>query len=156
MPIPRNHVDLEPFVHLKYTAASLDNLSSSSTRGTHFPYSYASTVVLKIPSSPQSGRPGSVTMDQSLVDATLFSYDLLLHLFENIRLCGESGSSTLASCTRVCRAWGEPASYVLWRDLASFRPLWNLLAGRDFSGEAKYLSAYWQVRLGLWRLAFGY
>ncbi|TFK94505.1 hypothetical protein K466DRAFT_593507 [Polyporus arcularius HHB13444] len=83
-------------------------------------------------------------MDQSPVDATLFSYDLLLHLFENIRLCGESGSSTLASCTRVCRAWGEPASYVLWRDLASFSPLWNLLAGRDFSGEAKYLSAYWQ------------
>ncbi len=95
-------------------------------------------------------------MDQSPVYATLFSYDLLLHLFEHIHLCGETGSSTLASCTRVCRAWEEPASYVLWRDLASFRPLLNLLAGRDMSGEAKYLSAYWQARLGLRRVAFGY
>ncbi|KAI0688479.1 hypothetical protein C8T65DRAFT_589473 [Cerioporus squamosus] len=80
-------------------------------------------------------------MDQSAVYTTLFSYDLLLHLFDHVRL---AGTSTLASCARVCRAWEDPASYVLWRDLASFRPFWNLLAGRDFSREAKYLSAYWQ------------
>ena len=78
----------------------------------------------------------------------LHNYDILLHLFDQLQ--SNSGAirrgGALAVCARVCRVWNEPASYVLWRNLASFHPLWNLLSGRNYSPEAaKWLSAYWQV-----------
>ncbi|TBU60213.1 hypothetical protein BD310DRAFT_1037922 [Dichomitus squalens] len=74
----------------------------------------------------------------------LTSYDLLLHLFDQFHWCNGPSRASLASCARVCRAWQEPASYVLWRKLPALHPLWNLLAARNFSPESKWLSAYWQ------------
>ena len=85
-------------------------------------------------------------MQSSPAHAALNSYDILLHLFDQLQFCQGPSRAAIASCARVCRAWQEPASYVLWRNLPALHPLWNLLAGRNFSPEAKWLSAYWQVR----------
>lgn len=82
-------------------------------------------------------------------ETALFSYDIVLHFFDQLQSTHKGairgGRATLARCARVCRAWREPASYVLWRHLDSFHPLWNLLAGRNFSPESKWLSAFWEV-----------
>ncbi|KAI1789127.1 hypothetical protein LXA43DRAFT_1022645 [Ganoderma leucocontextum] len=79
------------------------------------------------------------------VQVALNSYDILLHLFDHLQSCHKGSSrSALASCARVSRAWQDPASYVLWRNLPALHPLWNLLAGRNFSPEAKWIAAFWQ------------
>lgn len=82
------------------------------------------------------------------VQVALNSYDILLHLFDHLQSSHKGPNrAALAACARVCRAWQEPASYVLWRNLPALHPLWNLLAGRNFSPEAKWISPFWQVSL---------
>ena len=86
-------------------------------------------------------------MRPSAVQTTLESYDILFYLFDHIHDLGKGGRAILASCAGVCHTWQEPASYVLWRNLASFHPLWNLLDERKFSPDAKWAAAFWQVDL---------
>ncbi|KAI0739447.1 hypothetical protein C8Q80DRAFT_182730 [Daedaleopsis nitida] len=81
----------------------------------------------------------------------IYSYDILRHIFDlfeasiSVPLGRDPiNRRTLAACTRVCHVWHEPAAQVLWRTLSNFHPLWNLLSGRNFPPEAKWLSAFWQ------------
>ncbi|PIL34355.1 hypothetical protein GSI_03130 [Ganoderma sinense ZZ0214-1] len=86
-----------------------------------------------------------VSLRHDSVQVALNSYDILLHLFDHLQSSHKgSNRAALAACARVCRAWQDPASYVLWRNLPALHPLWNLLAGRNFSPEAKWISPFWQ------------
>ena len=90
---------------------------------------------------------GVVGFRPDSVQVALNSYDILLHLFDHLQSSHKgSDRAALSSCASVCRAWQEPASYVLWRNIPALHPLWNLLAGRNFPQEAKWISPFWEVR----------
>ena len=73
----------------------------------------------------------------SLVLANL---DLLYAVFTFVPPASNSRDSYLARCATVCRTFHEPAIRVLWRNLSSLLPLWNLLAPSDAPFSADYFS----------------
>ena len=54
-------------------------------------------------------------------------YDVLILIFENLNPTNTRDKLTCVRASRVCRAWAEPASAVLWRHLPTMLPLWNVL-----------------------------
>lgn len=84
-----------------------------------------------------------MTVLTTATHAALFNYDIILQILD--RPTGSPDRAVLATCARVCQAWQEPASRVLWRRLSHIQPLWMLLASHQFSPEAKWISAFWQV-----------
>ena len=100
-----------------------------------------------IPATHSHRMVGVVGFRPDSVQVALNSYDILLHLFDHLQSSHTGSDRTaLSSCASVCRAWQEPASYVLWRNIPALHPLWNLLAGRNFPQEAKWISPFWEVR----------
>ncbi|OBZ70567.1 hypothetical protein A0H81_09446 [Grifola frondosa] len=60
----------------------------------------------------------------------LSNYDILLNIFEQFRLRGNSSATsrhTLAACARVCKTFSDPALSILWRRIDSLLVLLKLL-----------------------------
>ncbi|KAI0742677.1 hypothetical protein C8Q80DRAFT_1122877 [Daedaleopsis nitida] len=76
---------------------------------------------------PTLGRSTAPSPAQSHGAAVLLNYDVLVSIFEYFYHEKKDDRLACASSARVCRAWMEIASAVLWGERRSLRPLYRIL-----------------------------